>query len=80
MSDNEFTLNSDGVGKLLKSDEIAKVTAQFGQAVLNRCGEGYTMDTRVGKSRNITRVKADSDDAKADCLSNNTLLKAMYGG
>lgn len=80
MSDNEFTLNSEGIGKLLKSDEIGEATAQFGQAVLNRCGEGYTMDTRVGKYRNITRVTAVSDDAIADNMRNNTLLKALYGG
>ena len=48
MTELEFTLNSEGIGKLLKSDEIGEVTAQFGQAVLNRCGSGYTMDTRVG--------------------------------
>lgn len=80
MSDYEFTLNSEGIGKLLKSDEIGEVTAQFGHAVLNRCGSGYTMDTRVGKYRNITRVKAVSDEAITDCKRNNTLLKALYGG
>lgn len=80
MSDIEFTLNSNGIGKLLKSDEIGEVTAQFGKAVMNRCGEGYSMDTRIGKYRNITRVKAVSDDAIEDCKRNNTLLKALYGG
>lgn len=80
MTELEFTLNSEGIGKLLKSDEIGVVTAQFGQDVLNRCGSGYTMDTRVGKYRNITRVKAVSDEAITDCKRNNTLLKALYGG
>ena len=80
MTELEFTLNSEGIGKLLKSDEIGEVTAQFGQAILNRCGSGYTMDTRVGKYRNITRVKAVSDEAITDCKRNNTLLKALYGG
>ena len=80
MTEIEFTLNSEGIGKLLKSDKIGEVTAQFGQAVLNRCGSGYTMDTRVGKYRNITRVTAVSDDAIADNLKNNTLLKALHGG
>ena len=80
MTELEFTLNSEGIGKLLKSDEIGEATAQFGQAVLNRCGSGYTMDTRVGKYRNITRVKAVSDEAITDCKQNNTLLKALYGG
>ncbi len=80
MTELEFTLNSEGIGKLLKSDEIGEVTAQFGQAVLNRCGSGYTIDTMVGKYRNITRVKAVSDEAITDCKRNNTLLKALYGG
>lgn len=80
MTDLEFTLNSEGIGKLLKSDEIGEVTAQFGQTILNRCGSGYTMDTRVGKYRNISRITAVSEDAIADNLRNNTLLKALHGG
>lgn len=77
MSKVKFVLNRHGVSQLLKGKEIQTVLESYGTDIKKRAGEGYDMNSRVGKTRANTMVYADSMRAKRDNLKNNTLLKAM---
>lgn len=77
MSKVKFILNRKGVSQLLKGEEIQGVLESYGSDIKKRAGEGYDMNSRVGKIRANTMVYADSMRAKRDNLKNNTLLKAM---
>lgn len=77
MSKVKFVLNRQGVSQLLKGKEIQGVLESYGTDIKSRAGEGYDMNSRVGKTRANTMVYADSMSAKRDNLKNNTLLKAM---
>ena len=77
MAKMKFKLNSDGVRKLLKSQEMQSVLNEKATGIKNRCGEGYTQDVYVGKNRANAMVKAETYQAKRDNLKNNTILKAV---
>lgn len=74
-----FVMSKSGVGELLKSEEMAKICEEHAEQIRGRCGEGYGVDTRVGKTRVNAMVKPDSADAYYDNLRNNTILKALGG-
>jgi len=75
----EIVLNSAGIRELLKSAEIEAVCKEQAEAVAGRAGDGYTVDTYVGKTRVNAMVTADTYAARRDNLKNNTLLKALGG-
>lgn len=77
MAKMKFKLNHDGVGQLLKSQEMQGVLEEKATDIRNRAGEGYKQDTYVGKTRANAMVYADSYKAKRDNMKNNTLLKAV---
>lgn len=70
-------LNREGVRAMLKSEEMKEICAEHAQAIMERCGPGYEMDTYVGQNRVNAMVTASTYQAKADNMRNNTLLKAM---
>ena len=70
-------LNRAGVREMLKSQEMQNICAEHASAVMQRCGTGYEMDTYVGQNRVNAQVTANTYQAKADCMRNNTLLKAL---
>lgn len=70
-------LNTAGVRELLKSQEMQNICAEHALAIMQRCGSGYEMDTYVGQNRVNAQVMASTYQAKADCMRNNTLLKAL---
>lgn len=74
-----FKLNSAGVVKLLKSEEMQAILAGYGESVQSRAGEGYVGEAKVYKKRAAYNVKADTVRAKRDNLKHNTLLKALGG-
>jgi len=77
MSNLNVILISEGIQELLKSDEMKAICEEHAQEIKSRCGEGYEMDTRVGKTRVNAMVYADTIKAKRDNSKNNTILKAM---
>ena len=80
MSKNvEIVLNSAGIRELLKSAEIEAACKEQADAVASRAGDGYIVDTYVGKTRVNAMVTADTYAARRDNLKNNTLLKALGG-
>lgn len=77
MSKFKFVLNRSGVRDLLRSQEMQNVVEGYARGIKSRAGEGYEMDTHVGKNRVNSMVYADSFKAKRDNSINNTLLKSV---
>lgn len=77
MSKTKFKLNSSGVRELLKSEAMQSVLIEKASAIRSRCGDGYTQDIYIGKTRANAMVSADSFKAKIDNSKNNTILKAI---
>lgn len=77
MGKMQFKLNRKGVSDLMKSAEMQTVLKDIADGALNSLGEGYKSDARVGKSRANVMVYADTYQAKADNMRNNSILKAV---
>lgn len=77
MSKMQFKLNRQGVANLMKSAEMQAVLNDKATEIRNRCGDGYEQDARVGRNRANVMVYANTYQAKADNLRNNTILKAV---
>lgn len=77
MAKNKFKLNYKGVGELLKSEAMKSVLEEHATNIRSRCGDGYEQDIKTGKKRANAMVWADTYQAKADNLRNNTILKAV---
>lgn len=76
MSKVKFELNRAGVRELMRSQEATNVCKTYADAIRTRAGEGYEVDTYVGKNRANASVYAATYEARKDNLENNTLLKA----
>ena len=72
-----IVLNTKGVREMLKSDSMRTMLNERAEAIKDRCGEGYEVDSFVGKTRVNAMVSATTYQAKADNLRNNTILKAV---
>ena len=77
MSKKTLKPNRKGVADLLKSAEMQEVLTEYATGIRNRCGDGYTQDIYVGKTRANAMVSAETYQAKRDNLENNTSLKAV---
>lgn len=77
MSKMQFKLNRKGVAELMKSEEMQSILKEKADNALNSLGEGYKSDIHVGKNRANAMVYADTYQAKADNLRNNSILKAV---
>lgn len=76
MSKVKIVLNTEAVGKLLKSDMLP-VVEEIAQGIADRCGDGYEYDSYVGTTRCNAMVWADTPEAKLDNEQNNTILGAL---
>jgi len=72
-----FELNRKGVSDLMKSRNMGRVLNKHATEIRNRAGSGYEQDMYVGQNRANAMVWADTYQAKADNLRNNTLLKSV---
>lgn len=79
MNNVEIELNSPGIADLLRSPEMKAICKEQADNVARRCGEGYEVDTYVGKGRVNAMVYASTKEAVRDNYRNNTLLKALGG-
>ena len=76
MSKVKFELNRAGVRELLRSQEMMSVCKSYADGIRNRAGDGYEVDTFVGRNRANASVYAATYEARKDNYDNNTLLKA----
>ena len=77
MANVRIELIPEGVKELLQSPEMEAGCLSHAQAIAGRAGDGYTVDSRVGRTRVNARVTATTAQARKDNLKNNTLLKAV---
>ena len=77
----KFELDTEGVGQLLRSDEMIGVLSEYGNAVVNRAGaEDFKTKTSHGQKRANVTISPNSPKAYYSNLKHNTLLKALGGG
>ncbi len=74
-----FELNREGVAELMRSPAMQQGLDQIASQVSSRCGEGYEVINRVGKTRASATVEAMTTEAYYDNLENNTILRALQG-
>lgn len=77
MSKTKFELNHKGVAELMKSAAMQDILKGYATKIKNNAGTGYEQDVYVGKNRANAQVWAETNEAKADNLKNNTLLKSV---
>ena len=71
--------NKRNIGAFLKSQEVADMLNERGDAILSRLGRGYALSPYVGKTRPNVMIYAESFHARLENLTNNTILKAVQG-
>jgi hypothetical protein len=74
---NNFELNYDGVGELLRSDEMMAVCREYAEEIQSRAGDDYDISEYVGQTRVNVSVYAATKEAMQECYDDNTLLKAL---
>ena len=79
MSSRIFELDRKGVREILKSDEVEAALKAVADEAVGRLGEGYEADTHTGKTRVNASVYAVTSAARRENLSENTILKAVFG-
>lgn len=79
MSRKTFELDRKGVRELLRSDEMKQAVKAEADAAVASLGAGYEADTHTGKNRVNASVYAVTSVAKRENLSQNTILKAVFG-
>lgn len=73
----KFELNYSGVAELMKSPEMIEVLRDKARGIQEAAGDGYEINSFVGKNRANVSVKTKIRKAIRDNNKNNTLLKAM---
>lgn len=74
---DKVELNYSEVGKLLKGSEVNSMLSGIASNIASSCGDGYGSDARVGKTRIVAEVKAETFKAKLDNTKNNTILSRL---
>ncbi len=74
---SKIVLESDGIREMLKTPEMMAVCEEQASIIRQRVGEGYSINTHIGRLRVNVEVTAETKEAVNDCLKNNTLLKAV---
>lgn len=77
MSKVKVELNRAGVRELLKSEEVMSVLKSEAQKRAAAAGNGYTVNTYVGKNRCNAEILAETKEARRDNLQNNTLVRVI---
>lgn len=79
MAKVKFELNREGVRELLRSKEMMDVCQEYANNALGKLGDGYEVTTHTGTNRVNAQVAAVTYSAKKENLSDNTIIKAVFG-
>lgn len=79
MAKVRFELNRQGVRDLLRSKEMMDVCQEYANNALGELGDGYEVTTHTGTNRVNAQVAAVTYAAKKENLSDNTIIKAVFG-
>ena len=75
----KIELNYEGVGELLKSDDMQAICSEYAQKAVMSLGNGYEYDTRVGKTRCNADVHATTKKTLRAAIDDGTIYKAVFG-
>lgn len=73
----KVVLDKDGVGALLKGQEVKDMVSSMAGNVKNNTGQDYEVITKKMSTRQVGIVQTTTEKALQDNLDNNTLLKAL---
>ena len=79
MAKVKFELNREGVRDLLRSKEMMNVCQEYANNALGKLGDGYEVTTHTGTNRVNAEVAAVTAAAKKENLSDNSIIKAVFG-
>lgn len=79
MAKVRFELNREGVRDLLRSKEMMDVCQEYANNALGKLGDGYEVTTHTGTNRVNAQVAAVTYAAEKENLSDNTIIKAVFG-
>lgn len=79
MAKVRFELNREGVRDLLRSKEMMDVCQEYANNALGKLGDGYEVTTHTGTNRVNAEVAAVTAAAKKENLSDNSIIKAVFG-
>ena len=77
MSKFKFELDRAGVRELLQSEGVMSVLSSEANSRAASLGEGYSVNTYVGRNRCNAEICAETPEAQRDNLENNTLLRTI---
>lgn len=77
MNNVKVRLNKKGVGKLLKSKELADGLNRLAFAAQSRLGDGYEAVYYTAPTRAVAEVRAESYAARKEDADTNSILKAL---
>lgn len=77
MSKVKIVLNKEGVRELLQSKEMMNVCEGIANNAASSLGEGFSINTMVGKNRVNAEITADSYEARIQNSRDNIILKAL---
>ena len=75
----KFKLNYQGVGELLKSQEMMDICKQYANKAQSNLGDDYSVKTYMLDERVAAKVQAETYKARKDNAKNNTIWKAVIG-
>lgn len=77
MSKMKIKLDYQGIGQLLRGEEMKALVEERGSAAATRAGEGYNHRVHNTGQRQACNVFPEAFEASRDNLKNNTLLKSV---
>ena len=77
MRDVKVILNREAVRELMQSKEMMALCEKKAYEAKSQLGNGYEVDSMVGKTRVNASIAAVSPKAKRENARNNTILKAL---
>lgn len=79
MANVKIELNEAGIRELLKSEEMQAILNEHADNALDRLGEGYEKETRIGSRRAKVMVLATSASTFYKHMETNEILKSVRG-
>ena len=77
MSKVKLKLNKSGVRQMLRSEEMQAACVKIANDAVSDLGDGFSVNTKVGKNRVNAEITADSYAARWRNNRDNLILKAL---
>lgn len=71
-------INYEGIGQLLRGEEIRNMVAEIAGRAANEAGPGYAHREHDSGQRYVANIYPETEEAWKDNLQNNTLLKVLH--